>query len=688
MNREALATLVALATWSHAQSDSPGVRRPNVVLIVTDDQGLGDFSAAGNPAIETPHLDAMAQESVSVQPFYVSPVCSPTRASLMTGRYNQRTRCIDTWIGRSMMDPAEVTIAEVLRDAGYATGIFGKWHLGDCYPMRAIDQGFDEALVHRGGGLAQPSEPRENRRRYTDPVLLRDGRKVRTRGYCTGVFFAAARDFVRRAHRAGRPFFCYIATNAPHAPFHDVPADWLAHYRGKLADLSRLPVRLPADPRRRAAHLDRLARIAAMISDIDENVGRLLAFLRAEDLERDTIVVFTTDNGPNTARYTCGLRGAKGDVFEGGVRAPLWIRWKGHLPAGRVVRRIAAHVDVMPTLLDACGVRPPDGVRLDGRSVWPLVRGDAAAPWPPRSLVIQAHRGDRLVRYHHFVLRRGRYALVHPSGFGRERFSGEPRFELYDLEADPGQRHDVAAAHPEVVARLRADYDRWFDDVVGSRPEPFAPPRIQVGTAHEDPTVLTRQDWRGHGWGDKALGYWEIHVARAGHYELSVLVLEAPYERTLRLEVGGVRVERGVPARALEVPIEDLALPAGDARLSVRIESEHGVQGAWQVHVSSKDDLARRTAARRDLARLHDAALRFMARSNGRVPTVGQLVAPDREGHAYLPLPAGPLRDPWGNDFEIRRDPHDPQRPLVVCRGPDGRLGTGDDLTSRDPHGR
>ena len=185
------------------------VAQPNVVVVMTDDQGYGDFGYMGNPVIRTPNLDALARESVRMESFYVCPVCTPTRASLMTGRWHMRTRAIDTYVGRAMMDPGEVTVAEALEDAGYATGIFGKWHLGDCPPMRPQDQGFQEALVHRGGGIGQPSDPLGGERKYTDAVLFQDGRQVQTRGYCTDVYVTAALEFMERAHGRGRPFFCY-----------------------------------------------------------------------------------------------------------------------------------------------------------------------------------------------------------------------------------------------------------------------------------------------------------------------------------------------------------------------------------------------------------------------------------------------------------------------------------------------
>ena len=255
-----------------------------------------------------------------VEQFYVCPVCAPTRAALMTGLYTQRTTAIDTYIGRAMMGSEETTIAEMLSEAGYATGIFGKWHLGDCYPLRPIDQGFDTALVHRGGGIGQPSDPVGAERRYTDPALIRDGEPEAFEGYCTDIYFDEAAAWITRRAEAGTPFFAYIATNAPHGPFHDVPEDWLAHYRDQpLEDI-------PEGPGHPVPHLDnpdRLARIFAMISNIDENVGKLLGVLDELEIADETLILYLHDNGPNTRRFAAGLRGMKSEVYEGGVRSPL-----------------------------------------------------------------------------------------------------------------------------------------------------------------------------------------------------------------------------------------------------------------------------------------------------------------------------------------------------------------------------
>ncbi|MEM1096472.1 MAG: arylsulfatase, partial [Bacteroidota bacterium] len=353
-----LLSMLALAVGLAACTPS-APKPPNIIVLITDDQGYGDFGATGNPVIQTPHLDAMAARSAEMTTFYVSPVCSPTRASLMTGRYNYRTRVVDTWIGRSMMEPEEVTLAEMLGDAGYATGLFGKWHLGDSYPMRPQDQGFDEVLMHRGGGIAQPSDPVGGERKYTDPVLIHNGEPVQAEGYCTDIFFDEAIDWITTQDAADQPFFAYIATNAPHDPFHDVPEDWLARYQAMNLDNDQYPQDVGHPLPEAERNLDRRARIFAMISNIDENVGRLFDHLDGLDLTRETLVVYLNDNGPIGQRYRAGFRGGKTGVYEGGVRSPLWLHWPGQLEPGPASDAPTAHIDLLPTLLDAAGVAAP-----------------------------------------------------------------------------------------------------------------------------------------------------------------------------------------------------------------------------------------------------------------------------------------------------------------------------------------
>ncbi|MBN1854074.1 MAG: arylsulfatase [Pirellulales bacterium] len=555
--------------------------RPNVVLIMTDDQGIGDFGITGNPVIQTPNIDTMARQGATMTTFYVSPVCSPTRACLMTGRYNYRTRCIDTWIGRSMMDPDETTIAEVLSNAGYATGIFGKWHLGDCYPMRSMDQGFEESLVLRGGGLAQPSDPKENGNRYTNPILFHNGHQVETESFCTDVYFTAAIQWIEKSHAENRPFFVYLPTNAPHGPFHDVPEELRAYYMKQTEPLARLIVGHLSDKQRESA-INTLARIAAMITNIDENVGRLFEKLDELRITDNTLVIFLVDNGPNTRRYVGRRRGMKSDIHEGGIRSPLWLHWPARFKAGSSCDTLAAHIDIMPTILEACQVDLPADLKLDGRSLLPLLDGRPVA-WPDRSIVIQSHRGDRPVRYHHFMIRDARWKLLHASGFGRESFQGEPEFELYDVVSDPQERINLATKETAVLERLKADYNAWFDDVSSTRPDNYAPPRIWIGTPHERKTTLTRQDWRGGTWDPESIGYWELHVAESGHYEVRLEFDPKAIPGIAKVEIGDVHMEAEIPADARTCTFHKIVLPAGATRfrgLLVHDGKDHGVYQA------------------------------------------------------------------------------------------------------------
>ncbi len=567
---------VALPTWTQA------AERPNVILIMTDDQGIGDFGMTGNKVIETPNIDAMAGRSAAMSTFYVSPVCSPTRACLMTGRYNYRTRCIDTYLGRSMMDPAEVTIAELLSTAGYATGIFGKWHLGDCYPMRPMDQGVQESLVLRGGGLAQPSEPRENHRHYTNPILFHNGKQEQTTGYCTNVYFDAAMRFIGDTHKAGHTFFVYLPTNAPHGPFHDVPEDLRKKYLKK--DLGSLIV-----PKMRGKRLekeiDKLSRIAAMITNVDQNVGRLFKRLDSLGITDNTLVLFLVDNGPNSMRYVGNRRGMKSFVNEGGIRAPLWAHWPARLKAGYTCDTLSAHIDLLPTILDACGVKPPKDLRLDGRSILPLLEGKQV-DWPNRTIAIQSHRGDQPVRYHHFMIRDARWKLLHASGFGRERFEGAPKFELYDIVNDPRETRNLLDQQPQVFERLKKAYDHWFDDVSSTRPDNYAPPRIFIGSPHENPTVLTRQDWRGGTWARNSIGYWKLHVDQPGTYNIRLEFDPNQTAESAELAIGDVQQQKSFAAGTTSCEFKNVQLPAGNTRLNAVLSHDGSRRGVYQVFVT------------------------------------------------------------------------------------------------------
>lgn len=569
-------------------ADSPD--RPNIVLIMADDMGFGDTGFTGNPVIRTPHLDAMAQRSARLTNFYVSPVCAPTRACLMTGRYNYRTRVVDTWIGRAMMEPSEVTVAELLAEAGYATGIFGKWHLGDNYPMRPHDQGFEVSLIHRGGGIGQPSDPPGAEGKYTDPVLFRNGEAEQQTGYCTDVYYSAALDFIDDAQREERPFFVYLPDNCPHGPFGDVPAEDYATYQSMDLENRRFPQET-GHPLPARTDTDKRARIFAMVTNIDRNVGRLFRRLEDRGLTNNTLVIFMVDNGPNGRRYVAGMKGMKSHVHEGGVRSPFFAHWPSRLRAGTESDRIAAHIDVLPTLLSAAGVQVPTTLRLDGRDLMPLLSG-ADGEWPDREIVIQSHRGDAPLRYHHFMIRNQEWKLLHASGFGRESFEGSPELELYRLSQDPLELRDVAAEQPAVLQEMLAKYDRWFDDVGGTRPNNYAPPRIVIGTPHENPTVLTRQDWRhttGRPWGRDSIGHWLLRSEANSKCHVLCRFSASDEAGVVYLKFGDEKRELPLPANTTELTFQDVTAQRGDAELEVTLQLGSKMRGVHQVEVHFAD---------------------------------------------------------------------------------------------------
>ncbi len=535
-------------------------RPPNVVLIITDDQGYGDLGCHGNDRLKTPHIDAMATQSVQFTHFYATPVCTPTRAGLMTGRYNFRTGAVDTYRGRAMMHAEEVTIAEALSSAGYRTGIFGKWHLGDNYPLRAMDQGFQESLVHRGGGIGQPSDPPGNS--YFDPILLHNGRDVRRKGYCTDIFFDEAMAFIEK-NRTNR-FFAYVATNAPHTPL-EVADDLVAPYRAMGLD-------------------ETTAKVYAMVTNVDANTGRLLSHLGQLGIDRDTIVIFMTDNGPQQRRYNAGLRDLKGTVYDGGIRVPFYMRWPGTLEGGRKIDRIAATIDVFPTLLDACGAARPKGVALDGRNLMPLLR-QTSPDWPDRTLFTQWHRGDVPEMGRACAARNQKYKLVQPLGTQEGAGPKVPKWELYDMEADPGETKNIANEKPEVARNLRKAYEDWFKDVSSTRG--YDPPRIHVGAPQENPVTLTRQDWRGPraAWGKEGVGHWEVRVARAGDYQVSFRFPKAASAGKAEFKFGDTALSAPFEEGATSVTFGKCRLPAGPGRVEAMLDFGKNTIGAHYVDV-------------------------------------------------------------------------------------------------------
>jgi arylsulfatase/arylsulfatase A len=413
-------------------------------------------------------------------------------------------------------------------------------------------------------------------------MLVENGKEVAMKGYCTDIYFDAAMDFIAKQNSAKKSFFTYIATNAPHGPFHDVPQELYEMY--KKVDFSPILIGAPKGKRREQLD-DKLARICAMITNIDENVGRLFKKLEALEILDNTIVIYLNDNGPNTMRYVGNMRGMKTGVDDGGIRSPLLFHWPAQVKAGQASDRLCAHIDILPTLLDACGVSVPAQHKLDGRSFLPLLTG-ASAEWAERSVVFQTHRGDEPQLYHHFALHQDPWKLVHPSGFGRERFEGDAKLQLYNVRKDPRQQKDLAGAQPEVFKRLQEAYEAWFEDVSATRPDNYAPPRIIVGTAHEPQTVLTRQDWRhsdGRPWAADSNGAWLLEAPEAGEYDVELILPTGLPAGTATLSVGDRVFHLQLAANQRRGHRTVATLPAG--KFSLRVELTFGVkvQGPHQV---------------------------------------------------------------------------------------------------------
>ena len=472
------------------------VEQPNIILIVTDDQGYGDMGYHGNKTIRTPHIDQFASESTEFIQFYAAPVCAPTRASLMTGRYNYRTGVIHTSRGGAKMHAEEQTLAEILSKSGYKTGIFGKWHLGDNYPLRAMDQGFQESLVHKSGGLCQTPDLPNN---YFNPKLWHNGWPVQPDGYCTDIFAEAAIQFIESNH--DRPFFVYIPTNAPHTPLI-VGKEYSQPYKKMKLDSN-------------------VAKIYGMITNIDDNLGRILSTLDRLDLKEQTIIIFMSDNGPEGMRYNSNLRGQKTSVYEGGIRVPFFIRWPGRIEAGRKIDEIAAHIDILPTLLELCGIEKTGHNLIDGVSLYPLLKG-VSDKWPDRNLVFQFHRGMIPQRYQNCAVRSQKHKLVSKHGITKERKTGlpslKPEFELYDMENDPEEKDDISTKNPEIVRRMRESYETWFNEMNQARD--FEPGLILIGSEHENPIHLCR--YQDSHYIDSAPKGWPVKITHAGKYEVAI----------------------------------------------------------------------------------------------------------------------------------------------------------------------
>ncbi|MGH9328387.1 MAG: arylsulfatase [Terriglobia bacterium] len=604
--REVLGTIGAVSAGAfprlvNAEPAEPQRARPNVIIIIIDDQAYGDLSCMGNKKLHTPNIDRLFEESAWFPNHYGSPLCSPGRSCLMTGRYNYRTAIVDTSTGLSMMRPNELTMAEILRKSGYRTGIFSKWHLGDHYPLRPIDRGFDESLICKDAIVAGIANAPGNS--LFSPVLYHNENPVKTHGYITDISFNAALEFIEASR--GRPFFVYLATNVVHTPLQVAP-----HY---------------SDPFKAMGFDEYTSKLYGEMVNLDENVGRLRARLAQLGLAKNTIIMYTVDNGPigphgvdnvpnGAQRYNLGLRGGKNTVWEGGIKLPYFVHWPAKLPPGRRCDQIVQHIDILPTVLEMCGVAKPPAVHLDGRSLLPLMEGRSVS-WPERTLFFEQSRPDRAHRVYGdeprlFVdcaARGQKYKIVMAAPDPIKRYFkpiGFEETELYDIENDPGESNNIARQHPEIVRRMREQYEAWFKDVSRGIDPPV---RNSLGSRHENPVKLTSQDLRGvrsargpHMLESASMqaekkqplgfGYWAVNVVRSGRYRITmqfevpqVLDATCPWRFPLRkgeafLRMGNLETSQLIPDGATEV-VFNTTLQQGEQFLNASLtdQREEGI---------------------------------------------------------------------------------------------------------------
>ncbi|MDA0347940.1 MAG: arylsulfatase [Verrucomicrobia bacterium] len=571
-------------------------QKPNVVLIMTDDQGYGDLSCHGNPVLRTPNIDQLHGESVRFTDFHVNSGCAPTRAALMTGRTAQRTGLWHVVMGRCLLHPDEVTLGEVFKAGGYRTALFGKWHGGDNFPYRPQDQGFDEVLTHGGGVVGHVPDWWLND--YFDDHYLHNGTWEKQNGYCTDVWIDHAIEFL--AEKQDEPKFVYLPLNAPHSPFQ-VPEKYTEPYRNR-------PTEVPEE------------NFYGMIAAIDEAIGRLDQALTDLGIRENTILIFMTDNGTSrgimypesgVVGFNAGMRGKKGSPYEGGHRVPCFIRWPdGGIGGGRDVDTLTTHYDLMPTLTELCNIANPAGVKLDGRSLVPLLN-QSGNEWPERTIVSDLQlTNETPTKWSRTAVMTERWRLVN-------------EMELYDIISDPGQENNLAENQPDIVRTLTQDYNRWWEDASENHSRDC---ELLLGSKSENPTLLTSYYWNNESgeqrdmpWahthvvsGPLQNGWWRVSVEQAGRYafrlrrwpEESGLAINEhadyleppetswhPVEAAkllatrAKIQVGNIEKEIVIPpdAKVVEMVIK---LPKGSARMQTWFYDDNGrSRGAYYVEV-------------------------------------------------------------------------------------------------------
>lgn len=524
--------------------------QPNVILILVDDQGYGDIASLGNPYIKTPNIDQLHSVSARFTDYHVNPTCAPSRAALLTGHNANRAGVWHTVNGRSLLLEREVTVAQIMKDNGYKTGIFGKWHLGDNYPFRPEDKGFEEVLVHGGGGIEQTMDYFDND--YFNDTYLHNGKLEKYEGYCTDIWFEEAMDFME--DNADEPFFCYLPTNAAHSPYF-VEDKYIDPYR----DNENIPN----------------AAFYGMIANIDENIGKLISFLEEKKLKENTILIFMTDNGTAQGAkvvgdrldgfvsegYNAGMRGIKASKYEGGHRVPLFIHWEaGGISTGKDIDELTAHYDVVPTLIEMCQLEVQAELSFDGSSLLPLIHGDKAN-FEERIVITNSQRTEVPEPWRRTSLMQGKWRLI-------------DGVELYNLETDPEQRTNIAEQHPDKMAAFTAAYEEWWKELLPGYEDQ---PRIYLGHEEANPVKLYSHDWHTEEispWHQRHIregfidnGFWTVRVEESGDYRIRLR--RWPEETGLALNAPAPP-RPAIPGTSVSESKAGVALNIKEARLNVQ----------------------------------------------------------------------------------------------------------------------
>ncbi len=564
--RETVVLCLLLGLLVASVTSAVAAERPNVILVMSDDQGYGELSCHGNPVLQTPHLDRLHQEGARLTDFHVAPMCTPTRGQLMTGLDAFRNGAMNVSSGRTLLRPELPTMADFFARTGYRTAMFGKWHLGDNYPFRPQDRGFQESIWFPSSHINSVPDYWDND--YFDDTYFHNGRREAFSGYCTDVFFSGAMRWIEASAGDARPFFVYLPLNAPHSP-HFVPPG----YREPIKEA--LQKALPQFPELTPGQQTALVSFLAMIANIDENMGRLEDFLKKTGRRDNTILIFLTDNGSTMGpRYfNAGMKGGKVTLWEGGHRVPCFIRWPaGKLLAGRDIAEVTHVQDLLPTLIDLCGLDDSGKPRFDGTSLAGILRGEQES-LPDRMLVVNYSRmpldTTRPTQVNAAIPKREGAAVL----WKRWRLL-EDR-ELYDLESDFHQDKNVIAEFPEVAAKMRSSLDAWWD---GLRDSVNVPQRVVIGSEHENPSLLTACEWfdvfvdqqRQVRRADLKNGVWHLEVARPGRYEFRLRRWPAETDLALTASLPETQVTDGVYVAGTSLPIRSARIRIADQEQSVK----------------------------------------------------------------------------------------------------------------------